>query len=183
MADHFPGKIELGGTVVIETIEQRELVEKALSAFANYCSHEWGGTFYGTMSIEDAMNSLDSLGLLEGVDDEARYGEFEEVEDACREAGIAYDRHSSARYEHDAEVSRWRTGMDEAFVTTSKESGNPTFCVSEVKELIEKTLDNETHASLADRISLFKQALTEMSGENIPPLKPLNIIDKAPKTE
>lgn len=183
MADRFPGKIEIGGTVVIETVEQRKLVEKALTAFAEYCSPEWGGARYGTMSIKDAMDEANEQGLLLGVDEEARYGEFEQVEDACREAGIAYDRHSSARYEYDAEISRWRPNMNAAFVTMSDEGGGVCIAASEVKELIKETLEEDILASLTDRISLFKRKFASMVGCDIAPLEPLKIIDNAPKVE
>jgi hypothetical protein len=49
-------------------------------------------------------------------DDQARFGEFPELEEACRTLGLTYRRHSEGKYELDPEVVDWRPGMSEPLV-------------------------------------------------------------------
>jgi hypothetical protein len=52
-------------------------------------------------------------------DEQANYGEFPELEAACRKLGLAYCRHSEASFDCDAELADWRPGMKEPLVRTS----------------------------------------------------------------
>lgn len=183
MADRFPGDILLGGTIVIETIEQRERVENALSEFAEWCSHNYGESEIGDMPLDEVANNLNTEGYLHGKHDQARYGMFEEVEDACREAGIAYDRRSSAYGEWDGEYVRWRPGMDEPDIQIATESGDATIKVDEVERLINEVLYIKDETPYLDRIKNFEAAFKEVTGGGIPGLEPLKIIDNAPPSE
>lgn len=56
----------------------------------------------------DAVRHASDEGLpLELEDEEAPWGEFDELERFCREHGLGYLRHSDAKYEHDA-CMQWR---------------------------------------------------------------------------
>lgn len=173
MSDRFAGQIKLGGHIVINTIEERELVQIALDLFANSTSHEWGGPNWDDMGIEDVPNHLDEDGYLFGMDDHALYGCFEELEDACREAGISYWRHSSARYEYDSEISEWRPGMESPFTQFSNE---------EAKILVpESTIETAIALMKEGRSSEVIKMLERETGKHIPKLEPLKITDNAPR--
>ena len=58
-------------------------------------------------------------------DDQARYGEFEELVELCRQLGLSYDRISDARYEHNGESARWRPDMERPLVEDADQSGKP----------------------------------------------------------
>ena len=175
MADRFPGHIKLGGTITIETVEERIMVEAALSAFAEWCSPSYGEPEFGDIPLADVAEHLNEEGYLHGKHDQARYGQFEEVEDACRMAGIGYIRHSSARYEYDAEIVEWRPGMESPFEQIADENGNTNVPGSTVETAI--TLIEEGRAS--EVAEMLKQAL----GQHVPALEPLVIIDNAPPEE
>lgn len=181
MADRFPGEITLGGTIVINTVEERERVENALSLFGEYCSHNYGEPRHGHVSIEEVPGLLNDEGMLVGKDDQARYGEFEEVEAACREAGIGYRRHSSARYEYDAEQVEWRPGMEEAHLCFANDDGNLYVREDTAREIL-GILDDDTKIS-TDRISEVRKIIKDELGDHIPALEPFKIIDNAPKED
>lgn len=174
MADRFPGHITLGGTIVIETIEQREAVNTLLAQFSQDTGHAWGeSSWHETITTGNYQKFLDKLGYLEGFDDQATYGMFEEIEDDCRAVGIGYSRHSSARYEYNAEIIEWRPGMEAPFAQISDEDGVinvPGLTVETAVILIGEGRTDEV-------VEMLKQAL----GKHIPALEPLKIIDNAPK--
>tara|TARA_B100001778_G_scaffold334952_2_gene349501 strand:- start:19348 stop:19896 length:549 start_codon:yes stop_codon:yes gene_type:complete len=181
MADRFPGEITLGGTIVINTIEERERVENALSLFGEYCSHSYGEPRHGHVSIEEVPELLNDSGMLVGKDDQARYGEFEEVEAACREAGIGYSRHSSARYEYDAEQVEWRPGMEEAHLCFANDGGNLYLQEETARRIL--TLLDDGEKPPTERIEAAKELIKSELGDHIPALEPFKIIDNAPPSE
>jgi len=51
-------------------------------------------------------------------DEQADYGEFPELEAACRKLGLSYCRHSEASFDCDSELADWRPGMNKPLVRT-----------------------------------------------------------------
>lgn len=180
MADRFPGEIKLGGTVKITTVEQRERVETALSLFEQETGHEYGEEGWdGPLNIETFAEYLTD-GFLDGKHAQARYGLFEELEEACREAGIAYDRHSSAAYEYDGEFISWRPGMEQPFLCFAQDDGELVLQEKTIRQAI-AYLDNDNEPSLSIRIRQARKLLLGELGGDIKDLTPLVIIDEAPK--
>jgi len=180
MADRFPGNITLGGTIVIETVEQRERVETALSMFADACSHDYGEPSYGSILIEEIPGMLTD-GYLVGKHDQARYGMFEEAEDALRKAGISYDRHSSASAEYDAEIVRWRPGMDLPDEQIATNNGDAQIGVDRVQKMIYDILFSKDETPYLDRIKNFEAAFMAETGQNVIALEIFKIIDNTPR--
>ena len=100
-------------------------------------STEWGEGRFAPADVNELLQAMND-GNLWLCDDEARYGEFPELEEACRDLGLAYMRHSAGKYEYDPELVDWRPGMSEPLVRTgSNDSSTTTFVPSsEVKEAL-----------------------------------------------
>jgi hypothetical protein len=64
-------------------------------------------------------------------DEEARYGEFDTIESACRELGLSYRRHTEAWCGEDAILVDWRPGMTEPLVRVASNEGGDEALVSE----------------------------------------------------
>lgn len=172
MADRYPGQIEIGGTITINTVEERELVEIALGLFETTTQRDFDGSDWESMTFEDVADEVEESGYLCGCDHQARYGMFEELEEACRNAGIGYRRHSSAKYEYDAEIVEWRPGMESPVVFLSDDDRKINILGSIAREAIGLIENGNPN----DAVNLLKNHL----GDNIPPLEPLKIIDNAP---
>lgn len=125
MADRFAGEIHIGGALRVADHDPDEVAR-----FLGECSEQpiaWGEPSPGrevTLSTIDQVVD-EAAGFIIFRDDQARYGEFEELEELCRQLGLPYDRISEARYEHNGELVRWRPGMEEPLVETADQSGKP----------------------------------------------------------
>jgi hypothetical protein len=64
-------------------------------------------------------------------DEEARYGEFDTIESACRELGLSYRRHTEAWVGEDAILVDWRPEMTEPLVRTASNEGGDETLVSD----------------------------------------------------
>ena len=123
MADRFAGEIHIGGTLRVADHDPDDI-----DAFLAECSQqptEWGEP---SQCEEVTLSTISQVidedtGFIIFRDDQACYGEFEELEELCRELGLSYDRTSDARYEYDGELVRWRAGMEEPLVEDADKNG------------------------------------------------------------
>src|SRR5947209_20618622 len=76
------------------------------------CLLDWNEAFEPNDEA-DLTAALNPAGELVLTDPDARWGKFESVEDYCRSHGIAFDRHTDAKYEYNGEMGRFRPGDDE----------------------------------------------------------------------
>src|SRR5438094_5639318 len=102
MADHTSAVIWIGGPIPKALVPARCNVITAQGV-----SLDWDDLVELQVQAE-LESALNEKGHLQFTDPEARYGEFEELEAFLERHGISYDRHSSAKYEHDAELVRYR---------------------------------------------------------------------------
>ena len=108
MADYFAGEIRIGGKLPADLLE--EFLGELNSSGAKVGGYD--GAPVACKNAEELRHALDENGHLFLVNDEARYGMFEELEDFLCEHDIPYDRHSDARFEWDAENVTFRPGME-----------------------------------------------------------------------
>ena len=151
MSDRFNGQIWIGGEISRTKCHQDDpetpILCKLMSEInASGGSHEWGDA---QADIADeagiAQYIHDDLGVINLKHDQARNGEFEELEDFCRENDIPYCRVSDSYCEYQAEEVWWLPGMatfeqryldaDEKHIITA-ESLQP------IKALLEAALSN-----------------------------------------
>jgi len=69
------------------------------------------------------------------TDDEARYGQFEELENWLTSHGIDFDRHSDARYEYDGENAYGR-GRKRPVILNADQSGKDLVRAEEVRKIL-----------------------------------------------
>ena len=114
MADCFPGEIKIGGGVPAPLLD--EFLREVVSTGASVGGYD--GAASDRLDAEGLRQALDGKGHLHLADAEARFGQFEEIEDFCVRHGIPFDRHSDAK-EYDSENVRFRPGMEHPVVVSS----------------------------------------------------------------
>jgi len=136
MSDHFPAEITIGGNV------PRRLLDDLASVIASEgVSLDWQ---YGLdeAGVREAIEAAAAKGqTVRFTDDEACYGQFEDLESWLTSHGIDFDRHSDARYEYDGENAYGR-GRRRPVIVNADQSGNPQVGAEEVR----KVLDSQASA-------------------------------------
>jgi len=112
MSSRFCASIRIGGQIKRSKVEPllKEIGAAALSL-------EWGDAPFLPQNADELMEARQDKHLCL-CDEQANYGEFPELEVACRELGLAYCRHSEASFDCDAELADWRPGMKKPLVRT-----------------------------------------------------------------
>ena len=116
MADHFPGEIHIGGPI------PRELLNKLVKVIvAQGVSLEDYGAPAAT---EETLRKEFGEGkVIDLFHEQARYGQFDDLEAFLVKRRIHFDRHSDGRYEFDAEKVFYRGGK-EPVIFPSGQSGS-----------------------------------------------------------
>ena len=136
MSARYSAWIRIGGSL------ERSRAEKLMNAIRlDYARLDWGEPPFEPTTADEllAARSDERLRL---CDEEARYGEFDAIESACRELGLSYCRHTEAWCGEDAILVDWRPGMTEPLERpASNEGGDETLiseeCVREALALLE----------------------------------------------
>lgn len=137
MPDRFAATIDIG-----DEITNPKVAAALITAIADDGPRwEWGEP-----SLESEDEIIDLMqdtagGTLRLVDEEARYGQFDAIESACRELGLSFVRHSEARYEYDGELVWWQPGMNEVGWSCADQEANPLVAVSEIRRWLEQNLN------------------------------------------
>lgn len=182
MSDRFPGEIYIGGKIpesrifgLIQAINQQQ------------CSSDWGDRVIKIQVTEgdvesckrellrlvilkdDYLSQSQGEGWLHLCDDQARYGEFEEIENYCENHHISYSRISSCSFGYDAERKEYRPGMSEPQIITSNQNGDAVVPVTSIKMLLD-----------LDCIETIKASIMEIVRyEDIPALEPVEIVEES----
>lgn len=145
MADCMPGEIWIGGTV-----RAADVAELCAAIGQEGVSLEWGSIVFHAESAEDLLAArvdYNQALVLHLCDDQARYGQFEQLEKFLQEHGIPYDRQSDGKYEYDPLFVQFRRGGALCEQLTDH-SGNPTIRTEPLYEVA---------AKLAAAVSSFHQ--------------------------
>ena len=130
MSDHFPGEITIGGI-----IPRRLLDELAGMIASEGVSIDWQYAL-DKAAVRKAIDAAAEHGeTVRFTDDEACYGQFEDLENWLTSHGIDFDRHSDARYEHDGENAHGR-GRKRPVVMKSDQSGQDMADADEVRKIL-----------------------------------------------
>jgi hypothetical protein len=174
MADWFPGEITIGGRVPA-TLEAE--LAKAVAATGGLVGGYEGSPF--DPDAQRLTEALDGNGHLFLVDDQARYGQFEELEAFCVKHGVAFDRHSEAKHEYDAENVHFRPGMKEPVSVSSNSDGNELLGVERIrplaKELAQAATGRLSKDKLMATVTKTIRALNRLLPPEVDPLPPLEI--------
>ena len=110
MSSRFCASIRIGGQI------ERSKVEPLLKEIrAAALSLEWGDTPFLPQNADELMEARGES-WLQLCDEQANYGEFPELEAACRKLGLSYSRHGEASFDCDSELADWRPGMKKPLV-------------------------------------------------------------------
>jgi len=110
MSSRICASIHIGGRL------KRSRVEPLLKAIREAgASLDWGDAPFLPQCPEDLAEACAGQ-VLRLCDEQAKSGEFPDIEAACRKVGLGYSRHSEGSVEWDAELVDWRPGMKKPLV-------------------------------------------------------------------
>ena len=157
MADYFPGKIEIGGVVPRHCVE--ELIAEILETKASLDE-------YGLAEVtQDALqHAIEKKQILILCDDQARWGQFEELEGFLLDRGIHFNRHSNSYCEFDAEKVFFRGDKVVEFAAT--QDGDLLQHCSCIDEILQKKISDSEKVAILRRL---------MHPPELKPLSPLTI--------
>ena len=174
MADYFPGEITIGGKVPTGLLEA--FIGELKSAGAKVGGYDGAEATFQT--AEELRKALSNDGHLFLVDDQARFGQFEELESFCTKHGIAFDRHSDAKHEYNAENVYFRSGMKKPESVPSNNDGDALLRVEtirpvakELARLVTTTLTREKVLAAARKVIRQLHSLLPPEIEPLPPLE------------
>ena len=163
MSDRYCAWIKIGGRIEKSSIEP--LLGEVQSSGV---SLDWGEPPFDPSS-DDALVEAKKDDTLQLCDDQARYGEFPELEEVCRDLGLAYTRFCEACCGYDAEIVDWRPGMKEPLIRTCSNEDSDIVLVdgATVKEALTALGAGRTQEAIGKLRSLCPQ---------IPDLPPFEIV-------
>ncbi len=130
MSDRFPAEITIGGNI------PRRLLDELTGMIASESvSLDWQYALDQSAvraAIETAAAKCETVRF---TDDEACYGQFEELENWLTRHDIDFDRHGDARYEYDGENAYGR-GRKRPVIRNSDQSGKDLVSAEEVRKLL-----------------------------------------------
>jgi len=162
MSERMSGWIQIGGTL------PRSQAEQLCTAISSErVSLDWGDATFEPKSPEELMSARKDERLWL-CDNEASWGEFPDLEQACRELGLAYTRCSDGASTYDAERVDWRPGMKAPLSRIcSNESGNKIL-------VVEEPVRNALEAFEAGNAPAAKRILQNLC-HSISPVPPFDI--------
>jgi hypothetical protein len=162
MSDRFSAYIMIGGRL------PKRQVPDLLKAITNAgVSFEWGECILQPTTEAELLQARHK-GKIFLCDAEARYGEFPELEQACRTLGLPYTLYSEGKYEYDPLLTDWRPGMKKPLFRRSSNSNEAIYVpANEVKKAFQ-------HLE-AGRVGKAKVLLRSLCPE-VPKLPPFTII-------
>ena len=163
MSSRYAAWIRIGGTV------EHAKAEPLLKAVRDACvKRDWLADPFQPSTIDELLDARedDELWL---CDEEAKYGEFEAMEGACRELGLSYCRHTEAWCGEDAVLIDWRPGMQEPLVRRGSNDNSDTALVPE--EPVGKALAALEAGDAPEAIRILKDLCS-----HVPDLPPFDIV-------
>ena len=174
MGDYFPGHISIGGAV------PRKLAGKLCEAIKDSgASLDYGCAPFEPENADDLLAAAKTSGTLELMDDEATYGQFEELEAFLVKHKIPFDRHSDAKYEFDAERVVFRPGMKEPQIQPATNDDDVLVRADDVMDVVKGLEAAKNGPDItgvhAQAIGVAVLQLKELCGDDVPALEPLTI--------
>jgi hypothetical protein len=146
-------------------------------------SVEWGGGQFSPSTPQDllqARDEHDDSQVLRLCDDQASWGEFNDLESFLQEHAIPYTRQSEGGGGYNGEIVEYRPGSDPVCIPVDA-NGSPTVDVEPMRRVAEaldvaiKRLDAGEVRKATLRLKRAQQSLREQLPPDIPPLPSLEI--------
>ena len=112
MSDRYCAWLKIGGR-----IERSKLEPLVKEVGQSSVAIDWGEPLFEPNDANELLNAR-KHGWVWLCDEQARYGEFPELEETCRKLSLAYQRYCEAWCGYDAEIVEWRPGMKEPLIRT-----------------------------------------------------------------
>ena len=163
MGERYCAWIRIGGTI------ERANVEPLLTEIrSSGVKLDWCQPWFEPQNADELLAARTD-GWLRLCDEEARYGEFQDLERVCQELGLGYTRHTEAWCGEDAVLEIWRPGMKEPAEYSASNDGSDTVLVS---------ADGVKEALILLRAANVPEAIhrLECLCPHIPELPPLEIV-------
>ena len=123
MADRFPGDITIGSNIPLRLLDllSEVIAEEVVSIGWQYRLDK--------ASIRQAIeNAAARKETVQFTDDQAAYGQFDELEGFLIKHRIHFNRHSDARYEYDAENVYYRGRGRPVTMLSTQDSNDVVYC-------------------------------------------------------
>lgn len=154
MSDRFPAEITIGGT-----IPRRLLDELAGMIASEGVSLDWQYAL-DTAAVRAAIEAAASKGkTVRFTDDEACFGQFDDLENWLTNRGIDFDRHGDARYEYDGENAYGR-GRKRPVIINADQSGKDLVRAEEVREVLASQAPTDRKLAQIAKLTAVPPALT-----------------------
>jgi len=124
MADYMAAHIEIGGKLARTKLKELLSLIEELSA-EDYSSSPPNQEYLQTCADENKPLAL--------YDDQARYGEFPELEEFCIANNLTFKRHSSPKYEYEGQIKLFSPDPGEQVIGAT-DDGEPYLRWSELKD-------------------------------------------------
>ncbi len=163
MSERYATYIEIGGRI------HRSEIEPLLKAISeDGVRTDWGEPYFEPETADELLEACKE-GRLRLCDEEARYGEFTQLEQSCRELGLGYRRHCEGTNGYDAWVTGWWPGLAEpvGHRSSNEHPGDIVILASEVEKAI--TMLESGH--IQPGIDLLKRACPDL-----PDLPPFEVV-------
>ena len=130
MADYMAAHIEIGGKLT------RCKLNELLSLIEELSAEDYGSSSPNQEYLQICADENKPLAL---YDDQARYGEFPELEQFCIANKLTFKRKSSPKYEYEGQIRFFSTDSGESNISAT-DDGEPYLKLSELKEYHDKGL-------------------------------------------
>jgi hypothetical protein len=124
MADYIAAHIAIGGKLAGSKLEELSSLIEDLSA-----EDDWSSPA-DQQYLQKCSDDRKPLAL---YDDEARYGEFEELERFCTRNKLTFKRQSSPKYEHEGQIRLFSPDCGDRYIGAT-DDGEPYLKLSEFKD-------------------------------------------------
>ena len=162
MGEYYSAEIHIGGTV------ERSKLKELVLVLRKSAVQDLDESDLATNEIAQLLLSPEDAPV-HFRDNQAKSGQFEEIESYCRTMGISYDRYSDSHYELDAECSYWRPGFDEPRTFVTDSAGEHYVPLRDVKDLLVK--EREPGVMLEAALAIY------IAENEKPPLPPFKVVD------
>ncbi len=130
MADYMAAHIEIGGKLA------RCKLTELLSLIEELSAEDYGSSSPNQEYLQICADENKPLAL---YDDQARYGEFPELEEFCIANNLTFNRHSSPKYEYEGQIRFFSPDSGERNISAT-DNGEPYLVLSELQDYQKKGL-------------------------------------------
>jgi len=130
MADYMAAHIEIGGKLA------RTKLSELLSLIEELSSEDYGSSSPNQEYLQTCADENKPLAL---YDDQARYGEFVELEEFCIANNLTFNRKSSPKYEYEGQIRLHSPDSGDKIIGATDE-GEPYLKLPELKDYQERGL-------------------------------------------